>query len=72
MQVIAFSTPARPDWRWRIVDYAGEVLEESHQSFPSIATAVTAGGHRLRELGVQDLPDRASAFARGTSHFRNR
>lgn len=29
MQVIAFATPARADWRWRIVDYAGGTVEES-------------------------------------------
>src|SRR5262249_13227091 len=40
MQVIAFSTPSYPDWRWRIVNYAGEVVEESHETFPSIALAV--------------------------------
>ena len=29
MQVVAFSTPTDPSWRWRIVNYAGEVIAES-------------------------------------------
>ena len=29
MQVTAFLTPQEPDWRWRIVNYAGETIEES-------------------------------------------
>src|SRR3989442_1222645 len=29
MQVVAFSNPSQPDWRWRIVNYAGEMVEES-------------------------------------------
>jgi len=32
MQVTAFSTPRNPDWRWRIVNYAGEILEESRDT----------------------------------------
>ena len=42
MQVMAHWTPARPDWRWRIVNYAGELVEESHGTFPTIATAIAA------------------------------
>jgi len=26
--VIAFSTPESPDWRWRIIDYTGDAIEE--------------------------------------------
>ncbi len=40
MQVTAFSTTAAPDWRWRIVNYAGELVEESHETFPTIAGAL--------------------------------
>jgi hypothetical protein len=36
MQVVAFSTPASPTWRWRIVDYAGQTVEESRETFTSI------------------------------------
>ena len=72
MQVIAFSTPSYPDWRWRIVDYAGEMVEESFRTFPSIATAVADGQGRMRELGTVDLSERVSSFRRTTSHLRNR
>jgi hypothetical protein len=54
--VVAFSTPLRPDWRWRIVNYAGEVVEESKQTFPTIGTAVKAGAKRL---GAMDTIDRS-------------
>ncbi len=37
MQVTAFSTAARPEWRWRICDYGGETIEESHDRFLTIA-----------------------------------
>ena len=58
MQVMAFNTPSRPDWRWRIVDYSGQMVEESYQTFPSIANAVTDGNRRVNELVARDLPDR--------------
>lgn len=54
MQVTAFATPAHPDWRWRIVSYSGEVIEESRESFPSIAAAVASGNARLRAMDDVD------------------
>jgi hypothetical protein len=54
MQVTAFSTPLRPDWRWRIVNYAGEILEESRDSYPTIASAVAKGTQRLVQMNVVD------------------
>jgi hypothetical protein len=54
MQVTAFSTPHNPDWRWRIVNYAGEILEESHEVFATIALAVAKGTERLTEMNVVD------------------
>lgn len=72
MQVIAFSTPSYPDWRWRIVNYAGEMVEESFRTFPSIPTAVAEGMRRLREIGEEDLSVRANPFRRTTSHLRKR
>ena len=50
MQVTAFSTPTLPDWRWRIVDYDGGVIEESQGTFPTIAAAVAEGTKRLLDL----------------------
>jgi hypothetical protein len=72
VQVLAFCTPARPEWRWRIVNYEGEMVEESHETFVSIATAVTEGTRRMDELNVKDLTERTHTFARSTSHFRTR
>ena len=71
MQVAAFSTPTSPDWRWRIVNYAGEVVEESRELFPSIASAVAQGTKRLLQLDVVDHSVPARAF-RSTSHLRPR
>jgi hypothetical protein len=71
MQVTAFSTPASPDWRWRIVDYAGQIVEESSQSYPSIAVAVGFGKRRLEELNIRDVSVNGSSY-RSTSHLRPR
>ena len=70
MQVTAFSTPARPEWHWRIVDYAGEMIEESHDTFPTIAAAVAEGTMRLEQMNVVDRSVAARVF--GSLHFRNR
>ena len=64
MQVVAFCTPARPEWRWRIVNYSGEMVEESYQTFLSIATAVTDGTRRMDELSVRDLAERSGTHSR--------
>lgn len=71
MQVIAFATPASPAWRWRIVNYAGEMVEESYEVYPSIAGAVAIGAQRLREMDGVDVSVRANPYA-STSHLRNR
>jgi hypothetical protein len=55
MQVVAFSTPSRPEWRWRIVNYDGAMVEESWESFTSIAAAVTDGSRRLDKLRDADV-----------------
>lgn len=57
MQVTAFCNPARPEWRWRIVNYSGEMLEESYTSFPTIAAAVAQGTERLAQMNA-DAVDR--------------
>lgn len=55
MQVAAVSTPQDESrWRWRIVNYAGEVVEESRETFPTIASAVEQGSKRLKQLDVVD------------------
>jgi hypothetical protein len=66
MQVTAFSTPAHPEWRWRICNYAGEMVEESYGGFPSIATAVATGMQRLSQLNLEQVKDTdRSMVARG-------
>ena len=71
MQVTAFCTPAAPDWRWRIVNYAGEVIEESREVFPSISAAVAKGTERLVKLNVVDRSAPTRSW-RSTSHLRVR
>jgi hypothetical protein len=62
MQVTAFATPRSPDWRWRIVNYAGEVVEESHVTFPTIRDAVAEGSRRLKEMDAVDTSVRANPY----------
>jgi hypothetical protein len=71
MDVTAFCTPNRPDWRWRIVTYAGEMVEESHEGFATIKLAVAEGLKRMRAMNVVDrsMPSRGY---RSTSYLRNR
>jgi hypothetical protein len=56
VNVFAFSTPHRPDWRWRIVDSAGDTLEESSTTFRTIALAMAAGMERLQIHRDRDRP----------------
>lgn len=69
MQVGAFSTPGAPDWRWRIVNYAGETIEESPKSFPTIALAMKDGRTRLLKMDVDRSVPRAPY--RSGAHFRS-
>ena len=71
MQVTAFSTPKKPDWRWRIVNYAGDVVEESHTTFPTISAAVAKGTERLIAMNVVDHSEPTRHW-RSTSHLRTR
>ena len=50
MDVVAVSTPPANTWRWRIVNYAGEVVEESRETFATIAAALASGA---ASLGIQ-------------------
>ena len=72
MQVTAFSTPAKPDWRWRIVNYSGEIVEESFDTFTSISAAVATGTKRLIEMNVVDHSAPPSRNWRSTSRLRVR
>ncbi len=71
VQVVAFAMHSDPDWRWRIVNYAGETVEESSRAFSSIAEAVSAGSERLRQMDVVDVSARSSPYG-STSYLRRR
>ena len=70
MDVVAISTPQDAGSRLRIVNYAGEVVEESHGLFSTIKSAVAEGAQRLYEMNVTDL-SRPTPY-RSTSHLRGR
>lgn len=57
MQVTAFSTPGSAQWRWRICDYAGAMVEESYSGFPTIAAAVATGMERLGQMNLEQVKD---------------
>jgi hypothetical protein len=56
VNVVAFSTPRSPEWRWRIVDQTGDTLEESPTGFATIAAATAAGTERLERRRERDRP----------------
>ena len=62
MQVTAFATPSDPDWRWRIVNYAGDVVEESRGTYRTIRDAVAEGSRRLKEMDVSDTSQRGNPY----------
>ena len=62
MNIVAFSTSRVGDWRWRIVNLRGDVVEESSARFPTIAAAVAAGEHRLQQgMGAEPPLVRSAA-----------
>lgn len=71
MNVIAVSTPGQPNWRWRIVDYHGETVEESYTPLPTIAEAVAEGNERLRHHADRDAPIRRATWG-GQRFFTRR
>ena len=70
MQVVAVAMSGSDVWRWRVVNFAGEVVEESHSTFPTISDAVAAGSQRLAQLDIVDRSVRRPF--RSTSHLRRR
>jgi hypothetical protein len=62
VHVVAVSARLSPDWRWRIVNYGGEMVEESRRAFPTIAAAVAHGTQRLREMDVANRAELAPAL----------
>ena len=66
MQVAAVATARDRGWRWRIVNYAGEVIEESTAIFSTIAAAVADGSARLVTLNVVDRSEPTRPWRRGS------
>jgi len=52
------------------VNYAGEVVEESRETFPTIASAVEHGSKRLRQMDVVDNSVPYQPHGRSTRHLR--
>jgi hypothetical protein len=71
MRVAAFSTSKDTDWRWRIVNYAGETIAESRGRFPSIGAAVAHGEKRLAAMSVIDRSEPVN-WRWSTSRLRRR
>jgi hypothetical protein len=70
VQVAAVSTPQDGgSWRWRIVNYAGEIVEESRETFATIASAVEHGSKRLAQMDGVDNPV-PYPYNRSTRHLR--
>jgi hypothetical protein len=61
MNVFAVSTSSGGEWRWRIVGYQGETLEESGSRFTTMAEALAAGADQLQVLRDRDRPPPARA-----------
>ena len=72
MNVVAVSTPSSPEWRWRIMDYAGQMIEESDGTFLSIESAVTDGAKRVRARDDRDVRNMPSRSLRPRTYRRNR
>jgi predicted Ser/Thr protein kinase len=56
MNVLAFSIPGHPDWRWRIVDYDGKTVEESSTAFTTMAEALAEGRERFHRHVEREVP----------------
>jgi len=71
MDVVAISIPAERGWRWRIVDDAGAVVEQSPDTFATIAAALVSGAGRLPALDVAP-PAVMRAWRRSTPRLSGR
>jgi hypothetical protein len=65
MNVFAVAMPGQPDWRWRIVDYNDQTIQESYTGFPTIAVAVVEGNKRPRNDADRDARIVRRAWRRG-------
>jgi len=68
MNVVAVSTPSSPEWRRRIVDYSGQMVEASDGTFPSTDSAVK----RMRARDDRDVGNMSPRSPRPHSYLRTR
>ncbi|PYN96432.1 MAG: hypothetical protein DMD91_21615 [Candidatus Rokuibacteriota bacterium] len=71
MHVYAVCTPRDKGWRWRIMNAAGECVEESRARFASISVAVAEGSRRLAAMKTVDRSVPRNPY-RLTTHLRSR
>ena len=64
MQVAAVTTPREHGWRWRIVNYAGDIVEESTELFGTIAAALAHGTAHLVTLNLVDRSEATRVWRR--------
>jgi hypothetical protein len=69
MHVVAISSPAHPEWRFRIIDYTGVILEESRERFATLSAAVAAGAEWLVRASATDRVDAFGPHARGSRNL---
>jgi hypothetical protein len=68
--VSAVWTPDQRGWRWRIVNNAGEIVEESREGFPDMAVAIAEGKKRLVGMNAVDRSKRPFITGRGVPRRR--
>ncbi|OLB98259.1 MAG: hypothetical protein AUH30_08395 [Candidatus Rokubacteria bacterium 13_1_40CM_68_15] len=71
MHVYAVCTPRDKGWRWRIMNAAGECVEESRTRFATISVAVAEGTRRLAAMKTVDRSVPRNPY-RLTTHLRSR
>jgi hypothetical protein len=68
MNLLVVVTGEGSTWRWRIIEGADHILEESRVHFPNLADALEAGRGRLRALEAPPLRrESSSGLRRGPS-----
>jgi hypothetical protein len=65
MNLLVVVTGEGSTWRWRIIEGADHILEESRAHFPNLADALEAGRGRLRALEAPLRRESSSGLRRG-------
>jgi hypothetical protein len=72
MFVAAISTPGFVGWHWRIVNYDGTMIEESHAAFHTIGDALLEGRLRLQEMDPLASPAPMNPYSGHSSWYPRR